>query len=57
VSREQRAPFAFFCIANEEMDMTVVQVVYDGRPIFQPDGGVCDPSNRCMNHPEMDVDM
>ena len=57
MSREQRAPLAFFCIADEEMDMTVAQVVYGGKPIFRPDEGVCDPSNRSPNLSQMDADM
>ena len=31
--------------SNEELDMTVAEVVYDGRPIFQPDEEVCDPND------------
>ena len=47
-SRAQRDPYAFSYKANEEPDIMVAQEVYGGRPIFQLDHGVCDPSNQIL---------
>ena len=50
VSKAQRAPLAFSYKANEELDMTMAQVVYSGGPIFQLDKGACGPSNQNLSH-------